>query len=207
MALIRWEPARELHSIQQEMNQLFGTFFDSPAGGNGGRLGRWIPAIDLIEEGDHYVLRADLPGLNEDDVKVELEDNVLTISGERRSEHEDKKEGYYRIERASGGFSRSLTLPEGVDSDSVHANFDKGVLEVSIPKPEQRKPRRVARAQSTARSGPDIRSCARYCGCSSGRPGCRAASAARPRRASARRRCRRCTTSALAIASTAAMSP
>ena len=144
MALIRWEPARELQSIQQEMNRLFGTFFDSPAGGNGGRLGRWIPAIDLIEEGDHYVLRADLPGLNEDDVKVELEDNVLTISGERRSEHEDKKEGYYRIERASGSFSRSLTLPEGVDPDSVHANFDKGVLEVSIPKPEERKPRRVA---------------------------------------------------------------
>ena len=144
MALIRWEPARELQSIQQEMNRLFGTFFDSPAGGNGGRLRRWIPAMDLVEESDHYVLRADLPGLNEDDVKVELEDNVLTISGERRSEHEDKKEGYYRIERASGGFSRSLTLPEGVDSDSVHANFDKGVLEVSIPKPEERKPRRVA---------------------------------------------------------------
>jgi len=143
MALIRWEPARELQSIQQEMNRLFGTFFDSPAGGNGGRLGRWIPAMDLVEEGDHYVLRADLPGLNEDDVKVELEDNVLTISGERRSEHEDKKEGYYRIERASGSFSRSLTLPEGVDSDSVHANFDKGVLEVSIPKPEQRKPRKL----------------------------------------------------------------
>src|SRR5256885_2459251 len=82
MALIRWEPARELQSIQQEMNRLFGTFFDSPAGSNGARLGRWIPAMDLVEEGDHYVLRADLPGLNEDDVKVELEDNVLTISGE-----------------------------------------------------------------------------------------------------------------------------
>src|SRR5437764_2175073 len=144
MALIRWEPARELQSIQQEMNRLFGTFFDSSAGGNGGRLRRWIPAMDLVEESDHYVLRADLPGLNEDDVKVELEDNVLTISGERRSEHEDKKEGYYRIERASGSFSRSLTLPEGIDPDSVQASFEKGVLEVRIPKPEQRKPRRVA---------------------------------------------------------------
>ena len=92
MALIRWEPARELQSIQQEMNRLFGTFFDSPTGrGNGGGLRRWIPAMDLVEEGDHYVLRADLPGVSEDDVKVELEDNVLTISGERRSEHEDKQ--------------------------------------------------------------------------------------------------------------------
>src|SRR5436190_1044099 len=148
MALIRWEPARE----QQEMNRLFGTFFDSSAGGNGGRLRRWIPAMDLVEESDHYVLRADLPGLNEDDVKVELEDNVLTISGERRSEHEYKKESYYRIERASGNFSRSLTLPEGVDPDSVNANFDKGVLEVSIPKPEQRKPRRGARRCRTFRA-------------------------------------------------------
>jgi HSP20 family protein len=145
MALIRWEPARELQSIQQEMNRLFGTFFDSPTGGgNGGGLRRWIPAMDLVEEGNNYVLRADLPGVKEDHVKVELEDNVLTISGERRSEHEDKKEGYYRIERASGAFSRSLTLPEGVDPDSVQASFEKGVLEVRIPKPEERKPRRVA---------------------------------------------------------------
>ena len=100
--------------------------------------------MDLVEEGDHYALRADLPGVSENDVKVELEDNVLTISGERRSEHEDKKEGYYRIERASGAFSRSLTLPEGIDPDGVQASFEKGVLEVHIPKPEQRKPRRVA---------------------------------------------------------------
>src|SRR5690242_11569758 len=99
MALMRWEPARELQSIQQEMNRLFGSFFDSPtSGGNGGSYRRWIPAMDLVEEGDHYLLRADLPGLSEDDVKVELEDNVLTISGQRESEQEARKEGYYRIE-------------------------------------------------------------------------------------------------------------
>ena len=100
--------------------------------------------MDLVEEGDHYVLRADLPGLSEQDVNVELEDNVLTVSGERKSEHEERREGFHRVERASGHFSRSLTLPEGVDPDSVKASFDKGVLEVRIPKPEQRKPRRVA---------------------------------------------------------------
>src|SRR5690349_3431579 len=131
MAIIRWEPARELQTIQQEMNRLFGTFFDSPTGGNGGSVQRrWIPAMDLAEDGDHYVLHADLPGVDEDDVKVELEDNVLTISGERRSHLEDRKDGYYRVERASGSFSRSLTLPEGVDPESVQASFDKGVLEV-----------------------------------------------------------------------------
>jgi len=145
MALIRWEPARELQSIQQEMNRLFGTLFDSPTtSGNGGSYRRWIPAMDLVEEGDHYVLRADLPGLSEKDVKVEFEDSVLTISGERKSEHEDRKQGYYRIERSSGAFSRSLTLPEGIDPDGVQARFDNGVLEVRVPKPEERKPRRVA---------------------------------------------------------------
>jgi HSP20 family protein len=147
MALIRWEPARELQSIQQEMNRLFGSFFDGPvttAGANGAITRRWIPAMDLVEGDGEFVLRADLPGVGEDDVKVELEDNVLTISGERRSSHEERKEGYYRVERASGTFSRSLTLPEGVEADSVEATFENGVLEVRIPKPEEHKPQRVA---------------------------------------------------------------
>jgi HSP20 family protein len=147
MALIRWEPARELQSIQQEMNRLFGTFFDSQAGGNGatpGSLRRWIPAMDLVEEGEDFVLRADLPGVGEDDVKIELEENVLTISGERRSEQQGRGDGYVRVERASGSFSRSLVLPEGIDPESIQANFHAGVLEVRIPKPEERKPRRVA---------------------------------------------------------------
>ncbi len=144
MALIRWEPVRELNTIQSEMNRLFNTFFDAPAPGNGAPVSRrWIPAMDLVESEDDFVLRADLPGLSEGDVNIELEDNVLTISGERKAEHEERKEGYYRVERASGSFSRSLTLPEGVDPEKVQANFDRGVLEVRIPKPEQRKPRKV----------------------------------------------------------------
>ncbi len=145
MALIRWEPVRELSSIQNEMNRLFNTFFDTPTQANGSTaLRRWVPAMDLVETTDDFVLRADLPGLSEGDVNIELEDNVLTISGERKAEHEERKEGYYRVERSSGSFSRSLTLPEGVDPDAVRASFDKGVLEVRIPKPEERKPRKVA---------------------------------------------------------------
>ena len=145
MALIRWEPVRELSSIQNEMNRLFNTFFDEPSAGenSGTSLRRWIPAMDLVETDDDFVLRADLPGLSENDVNIELEDNVLTISGERKAEHEERKEGYYRVERASGQFTRSLTLPEGVDPDAVKASFDRGVLEVRVPKPEQRKPRKV----------------------------------------------------------------
>ena len=145
MALIRWEPVRELNTIQNEMNRLFNTLFE-PGGGQGNvpsTARRWLPAMDLVESGEEFVLRADLPGLNENDVNIELEDNVLTISGERKSEHEERQEGYYRLERASGAFSRSLTLPEGVDPEKVQASFERGVLEVRIPKPEQRKPRKV----------------------------------------------------------------
>ena len=145
MALIRWEPVRELQTIQNEMNRLFGTFFDQPpAGGSTQTLRRWIPAMDLVETDDDFVLRADLPGLSEQDVNIELEDSVLTVSGERKAEHEERQEGYYRVERSSGAFSRSLTLPEGVNADGIRASFDRGVLEVRVPKPEARKPRKVA---------------------------------------------------------------
>jgi len=143
MALIRWEPAREIGTIQNEMNRLFNTFFDTPSVAGSGALRRWIPAMDLVETENDYVLKADLPGLSDDDVKIEVEDNVLTISGERKSEREERKDGYYRIERSSGSFRRSLTLPEGVDPESVKATFERGVLEVHVPKPEQPKPRKV----------------------------------------------------------------
>jgi HSP20 family protein len=136
MTLIRWEPAREV----REMNRLFNTFFQPS---NGAVMRRWSPAMDLVETDDHYVLRADLPGVSEGDVPLEVDENVLTISGERKSEHKETNEGYYRVERAYGSFSRTLALPEGVDADSINANFDRGVLEVQIPKPEQRKPRKV----------------------------------------------------------------
>ncbi len=145
MALIRWEPARELQSVQSEINRLFNTLFDSPtpvATGNGVPR-RWIPAMDLVENEQSFVLRADLPGLSEGDVKVELQDKVLTISGERKAEHEERKEGYYRVERSSGSFARSLTLPEGIDPAKITASFDRGVLEVQIPKPEVREPHKV----------------------------------------------------------------
>src|SRR6185503_4706721 len=143
MAIVRWEPLRELTTLQNEVNRLFGTVFDAPAQGNGGTLRRWMPAMDLVETADHFVLRADLPGMSEEDVNIEVEDRVLTVSGERKSEHSENKEGYHRVERAFGSFSRSLTLPEGVDPEAVAASFDRGVLEIRIPKPEARKPRRI----------------------------------------------------------------
>jgi HSP20 family protein len=145
MAIVRWEPLREFSTLQNEMNRLFNTVFDAPAtAGNGGTMRRWMPAMDLVEIDDQFVLRADLPGLSEQDVSIEVEDRVLTVSGERKVAHEVSKEGYHRVERAFGSFSRSLTLPDGIDPESVTASFDRGVLEVRIPKPEQRKPRKIA---------------------------------------------------------------
>jgi HSP20 family protein len=108
--------------------------------------------MDLVEAEGDLVLRADLPGVSEEDVEIEIRDGVLTIAGERKTEHENSHEGFHRIERAFGGFSRSLTLPKGVDADAVTASFDRGVLEVRVPKPEQRKPKRVEIATGGART-------------------------------------------------------
>jgi HSP20 family protein len=147
MALVRWEPMRELNALQGEMNRLFNSFFDE---GNGGQGRRWAPAVDVLERDDSLVLKADLPGLSEDDVQIEVRDNVLTIAGERKAEHEERQNGYYRVERSFGRFSRALQLPDGIDADRIAAAFDKGVLEVTIPKPEQRQPRRIEIGGSNA---------------------------------------------------------
>src|ERR1700744_3638195 len=141
MALIRWEPV--------PVHRLFNTLFDTPTVASP-QARRFAPATDLIESDSHYILRADLPGLSEDDVNVELDGNVLTVSGERRSSSEDRKAGYYRVERSYGSFRRSVRLPEGVDAGAIAATFDKGVLEISVPKPEAVKPHKV---QITVGSG------------------------------------------------------
>jgi len=122
----------------REIDRVFDAFFGQTDQGR-----RWVPPVDLVEAEDHFVLKADLPGLAEGDVNIEVQDGTLTISGERAAEHEEREKGWYRIERSFGRFSRSLTLPDGVDPDRIAASFDHGVLEVRIPKPEQRKPRRI----------------------------------------------------------------
>jgi HSP20 family protein len=142
MALVRWDPSREVDSLQSEVNRLFDTFFGgAPANGRG--LRRWVPPMDLMETEDHLILRADLPGLDSEDVNIEVKDSVLTVSGEREAEHEEKTDGFHRVERAFGTFSRSMSLPSRIDADKITASFEKGVLEVRIPKPEERRPHRV----------------------------------------------------------------
>ena len=142
MTIVRWEPLQDLASLQTDMNRLFNAMFDGPRDSGAGAR-RWVPAMDLVETTDQFVLRADLPGLAEEDVKIEFENDVLTISGERRAEQREGQEGYFRLERSFGQFSRQLTLPKGIDAEGVTASFDRGVLEVRIPKPEAAKPRRI----------------------------------------------------------------
>jgi HSP20 family protein len=142
MALVRFDPAFEVDSLQSEMNRVFDGFFGTRVADRADG-GRWIPAMDLAEAEDEFVLTADLPGMGEDDISIEVKDNVLQIAGERTDLRERKDRGYHRVERSFGRFSRSLGLPEGVDADRIEASFDKGVLEVHIPKPEERKPHRV----------------------------------------------------------------
>ena len=131
--LIKPEP------FSREVDRLFDRLFDTPSAAQ-----RWAPAMDLVEAEDHYLLKADLPGVSQEDVTIEVENGVLTLSGERKAEHERSERGFYRIERAFGRFQRQLTLPEGVDPGAVTADFDKGVLSVRIPKPEKVKPQRIA---------------------------------------------------------------
>ena len=121
-----------------DLHRLVNTLFEE-----GAATQRWVPPMDLVEADDHFLLKADLPGLAEGDVSIEVQDNTLTVSGEREAEHDEHSRGWYRVERSFGRFSRSLTLPEGVNADAITAEFDRGVLEVRIPKPEERKPRRV----------------------------------------------------------------
>jgi HSP20 family protein len=135
--LLRPEP------FSTDFNRLFNSLWEQPAVSQ-----RWVPEMDLVETEDHYLLKADLPGMKRDDVAIEWGDGTLTISGERNAEYERKEKGFFRLERSFGKFSRSLTLPEGIDPDKIQAEFHDGVLEVRIPKPEERKPRRIAVASS-----------------------------------------------------------
>lgn len=160
MALVRWDPSRDLNTLQGDVNRLFDSFFGPREGARSGYgARRWMPAMDLVETDDSLVLRADLPGVERDEIAIEAKDGVLTVSGERHAQHEDEREGYHRVERSFGRFQRSLELPRGIAADEVEASFDKGVLEVRIPKPAERKPTRIevreAGADAAEARGPE----------------------------------------------------
>lgn len=143
-AVVRWEPYRDVTALRDEMNRLFSRTVGDVRGG----ASAWTPAMDVFDHEDAIVLKVELPGLTPEDIHIEVDDNVLTLRGERHF-NEDVDEGrYYRLERAYGEFQRSLTLPQAVKTDEITAHADDGVLEVRVPKAEEVKPRRIAVGQA-----------------------------------------------------------
>jgi HSP20 family protein len=130
-----WNPFRDFPRVEREMEELIGSL---PRWW-GDRERGWVPAVDMIDHKEEIVLRADLPGIDEKDIEVTVQDGTLTIRGQRKEEKEEKKEDYYYSERAYGTFTRTLTLPAGVERDKVKATFTKGVLEVHLPKAKEAK--------------------------------------------------------------------
>ena len=141
--LNRWDPFTEIARLQDEMTRHLYP--------NERRYSGFVPPVDILEEKDAIYMKAELPGVKPDEVQLHVENNILTISGERKFDKEEKKEGYHRIERSYGTFTRSFALPKGVDADKVEADIDAGVLTVRIPKRAAPEPRRITvRAGSEA---------------------------------------------------------
>ena len=134
MSLIKWSPIRDLLSIQEEMNKLFDERLDRFSGPGDIQNKIWEPLVDIYEENDKFVIKAEVPEVNKEDIDINIENNVLTLKGERKFEKEDKKENYHRAERYYGMFQRSFTLPSTVKQEEIKATLDKGVLTVEIPK-------------------------------------------------------------------------
>ncbi len=148
MAITRWNPAtditRDLDTMQKRMNRLFNDFFSGREGdGDDLILGSWNPAVDVVEHDDSYVIEAELPGMNKNDIKISVTNDVLTIQGEKKVEKEDKKKNFHRTERSYGSFSRTFSLPGNVKADKVEAEFNNGVLTVKVPKSEEAKPKQI----------------------------------------------------------------
>ena len=121
MAIIRWDPFREMTSLQSQVNRLADSLWS-------GRPESWVPAVDVFDTKDAVVLKAELPGMKVDDIQIEVDDNVLTVKGERSFEEKVDEERYYRVERRYGSFQRSLALPQGVKADEIQATYEDGVL-------------------------------------------------------------------------------
>ena len=141
--LVRWDPFRDLVSIQDELNRLFGRTYTGGEALRPTAAGAWMPAMDVYETGDTIVAKLELPGIDPGDVEVAVEDSTLTVSGKREFESETNEENYHRVERRYGSFSRSISLPQTADVEKVNARFDKGVLQIEVPKSERAKPKKI----------------------------------------------------------------
>jgi HSP20 family protein len=143
MNIVRYNPFRELRGLQDEMNRIFSSV--APVSGDREEFfgGAWSPRVDIFENKDSLVLEAELPGLKREEFELSFENNVLTLSGERKFEKRTDEDNYHRVERAYGSFARSFTLPQTVTAEGAKAEFNNGILHVSLPKREETKARKI----------------------------------------------------------------
>jgi len=144
MTLVRWDPFRELEEMSDRLNRMFSRpSIGTKNGKEALTVADWTPTVDISETDGEYLIKAELPEVKKEDVKVTLEDGVLTLTGERRQEKEEKNTKYHRVERSYGSFVRSFSLPELVDETNVKAEYKDGVLSLHLPKSEKAKPRAI----------------------------------------------------------------
>jgi HSP20 family protein len=143
MSIVRYDPFRDLRSLQDEVNRLFSTNLSRSFGEEGMARGAWNPSVDIYENKDQIVLEAELPGMKREDFDLSIENNVITLRGERRFEKKEESDNYHRVERSYGSFTRSFTLPQTVQTENVVAEYRNGVLRVTMPKREEVKARRI----------------------------------------------------------------
>jgi HSP20 family protein len=143
MNIVKYDPFRELRSLQDEMTRLFTGVMPSNFSREEMAHGSWAPSVDIFEDKDRLILEAELPGMSRDDFEISVENNVITLRGERKFEKKTEGDNYHRIERAYGTFMRSFTLPQTVTSEGATADFENGVLRVGLPKREETKARKI----------------------------------------------------------------
>ena len=144
MAIIRWDPFRDLVTLRERMNRLFEEAVTSSHDEDKDLIAStWSPAVDIYENEHNLTLTAELPGIEEKDIEIKIEDNTLALKGERNFEKETKEENYHRVERAYGSFYRSFTLPHYIDQNNIEAAHENGILKIAMPKKPELKPRKV----------------------------------------------------------------
>ncbi len=144
MAIVRWDPFRDLAEVQERVNRVLGEFYGGRGQDDVMRRGTWIPPVDIYEGSNHeMVIKAELPDIRREDIDIRVEDNTLTISGEKKLDDEVKQEQFHRVERAYGSFTRSFSLPATIDTEKVSADYKNGVLTVKLPLREEAKPKQI----------------------------------------------------------------
>lgn len=152
MAIIRWDPFRDLVSLREKMNRLFEDAVTARGEERDMISSTWAPSVDIYETENAIIMNAEVPGIDEKDIEIKIEDNTLTINGERKLEKETSEENYHRIERSYGSFYRSFTIPRQIDQDKINAEHDNGVLRITMPKKPESKPKTVRVLKSQKKS-------------------------------------------------------